>query len=104
MIDIVVSLFSPSSTVQEIEYVGVNLATLAFSRSHEAEADRMGLIVMAAAGYNPEEAPRFWERMSAAGGSNDFDLLSTHPSNNRRIRKLRNLMHKAMQYYNPSLP
>lgn len=72
---------------------------LPFSRSHESEADRLGLIFMAMAGYNPQEAPKFWERMSANGGSGAPEFLSTHPSDATRIRQLNEYMAEAMPYY-----
>jgi predicted Zn-dependent protease len=61
---------------------------LPFSREHESEADRVGLSLMAIAGYDPEEAIPFWERMSGGGGGVP-EFLSTHPSHSTRIRDLR---------------
>jgi predicted Zn-dependent protease len=71
------------------------LGTLPFSRSHESEADRYGLILMAIAGYPPEEAVPFWERMSAASGGSTPEFLSTHPSDATRIAQLRGWMAEA---------
>ena len=76
-------------------------AILPFSRLHESEADHMGLIFMAMAGYDPRKAPEFWERMSAAGGGKVPELLSTHPSDETRIRKLNEHMNEALGYYKP---
>jgi predicted Zn-dependent protease len=61
--------------------------TLPFSRKHESEADRLGLSLMAVAGYNPEEAVSFWERMGGGGGG-VMEFLSTHPSHASRIQDL----------------
>ena len=72
---------------------------LPFSRLHESEADHMGLIFMAMAGYNPNNAVSFWQRMAAQGGGAPPEFLSTHPSNETRINDLKKLVPKAMQYY-----
>jgi predicted Zn-dependent protease len=76
---------------------------LPYSRLHENEADRMGLIFMAMAGYNPNEAISFWERMIAAekGTPKPPELLSTHPADSTRINNIKKLIPEAMQYYKP---
>ena len=69
---------------------------LPFSRSHETEADKIGLYIMAIAGYNPDEAAELWKRMSAgSSGQAPPELLSTHPSNDSRIANLTALAPKA---------
>jgi len=71
-------------------------AMLPFSRSHESEGDKIGLILMAIAGYDPTTAVAFWERMSAnSGGKKQPEFLSTHPSDANRIAKLRSLISEA---------
>ena len=72
---------------------------LPFSRTHENEADRLGLIFMAMAGYNPAEAVKLWERMKALGGDKPPEFMSTHPSDDTRIRNLKALQPEAMEYY-----
>lgn len=73
---------------------------LPFSRLQESEADDLGLIFMAMAGYDPHEAPKFWERMSAkSGGAAPPEFMSTHPSHETRIKKLNAAIPKAMEYY-----
>lgn len=80
--------------------MGTNVGMLKFSRSHESEADHMGLIFMAMAGYNPNTAPKFWERMSTmSGGEAPPEFLSTHPSHETRIKDLEGWIPEAMQYY-----
>ena len=75
---------------------------LPYSRLHESEADEMGLIFMAMAGYHPSEAVVFWQRMSAAqSGPATVEILSTHPADATRIRNIKRLVPKAMQYYRP---
>jgi len=69
---------------------------LPFSRSHETEADKIGLILMGIAGYNPDEAAELWKRMKAnSGGQAPPEFLSTHPSNDTRINNLQALAPKA---------
>jgi len=74
-------------------------ALLPWSRQQETEADKFGLIFAAMAGYNPPEAIPFWERMAATGGSSPPEFLSTHPSNDTRIKKIKLFMPEAMKYY-----
>lgn len=73
--------------------------SLPFSRQHEYEADYLGLIFMAMAGYNPNEAIVFWERMAAMGGQRPPEYLSTHPSDQNRIANIKKMMPEIMTYY-----
>ncbi|NER14067.1 M48 family metalloprotease [Leptobacterium flavescens] len=110
-----------AGTLQQIGAVGVAVATsgkdaeaqntwmqaygigttvggmLPFSRSHESEADAIGIQIMAIAGYNPYEAAELWKRMKARGGQAPPEFLSTHPSNDTRIQNLTNLAPKAVE-------
>jgi len=81
--------------------VGVQYgAMLPYSRLQESEADRLGLIFMAMAGYDPSEAIPFWQRMSAQkGGQAPPEFLSTHPSGTTRIENIRRLLPEANRYY-----
>ena len=71
---------------------------LPFSRKHESEADEIGLYLMAMAGYNPNEAEPFWQRMNRAGGSRPPAFLSTHPDPKKRSETLKSLVPKARAY------
>jgi predicted Zn-dependent protease len=82
--------------------IGTQLGVLAYSRNHETEADKLGLVFMAMAGYDPQSAIGFWERMSQAGGQAPPEILSTHPSDATRIATLREFMPQAMKYYKPA--
>ena len=75
---------------------------LPFSRLHESEADRLGLIFMAMAGYDPGKAVDFWQRMAEMkNGQAPPEFLSTHPSDDTRIRQIREWLPEAMKYYKP---
>lgn len=77
---------------------GSQLGMLKFSRSNESEADQMGLVFMAMAGYNPEAAVGFWQRMSQNGGAKPPEFLSTHPSDERRIADIKAFLPEAKKY------
>lgn len=73
---------------------------LPFSRKQESEADQIGMILMAKAGYDPEAAVGLWERMrTASGGKGPPELLSTHPSDDTRIERIREFLPQARRYY-----
>ena len=73
-----------------------------FSRKHESEADAIGLLYMARAGYDPRESIRFWQRMENAGGAQPPEFLSSRPSHGTRIQQLEAEMPKALEEYNKS--
>jgi predicted Zn-dependent protease len=81
--------------------IGAQLGVmLPFSRLHESEADHLGLIFMAMAGYDPNNAVEFWQRMAALkDGNTPVEFLSTHPSDQTRIDDIKKLIPVAMQYY-----
>ena len=76
---------------------------LPYSRKHETESDHLGLIFMAMAGYQPESAVAFWQRMAdkKKGSQQVPELLSTHPADETRIQNLKDLIPEAMRYYKP---
>jgi predicted Zn-dependent protease len=87
--------------VGDYESLARTAVTLAFelpySREHESEADHIGLVYMARAGYDPREAPEFWKRMGALGGGAPPEWLSTHPSDETRVRDLEGWLPEALQ-------
>lgn len=98
------ALGSTSAKTQEIASLAFGVGTqygymLPHSRKQELEADELGLIFMAMAGYNPALAESFWQRMSANSGSSVAEFTSTHPSDDTRIKKIREYLPKAQQYY-----
>jgi predicted Zn-dependent protease len=87
------------SIVQAIAAQGFNFRNLSYSRSHESEADHMGLIFAAMAGYNPQVAVTFWQRMAAASTNQTAEFLSDHPSDATRIKQIQGWMPEALKYY-----
>lgn len=87
--------------VGQLYGIGGQLALLKYSRNQESEADRLGIIFMAMAGYNPDNALQFWERMAAAknSGGASPEFLSSHPSDASRISAIRRLLPEARRYY-----
>jgi predicted Zn-dependent protease len=74
---------------------------LPFSRVHESEADHLGLIYMAKAGYHPNAARDLWKRMAAASSNRPIELLSTHPLPETRIAQIEGWIPEALKYYKP---
>ncbi|MFH1005862.1 MAG: M48 family metallopeptidase [Bacteroidota bacterium] len=75
------------------------LGALAYSRKHECEADKLGLVFMAMAGYDPREAVAFWERMEKTSKGGAIQILSTHPNDEKRIIEIKKFLPDAMKYY-----
>ncbi|MFB9864358.1 M48 family peptidase [Rufibacter immobilis] len=92
-----------SAAAQEIANtvygIGTGVGLLKYGRDQESEADQLGLIFMAMAGYNPESAISFWQRMAASGGAGTPEFLSTHPSNETRISNIQKHMPEAKKFY-----
>jgi len=78
--------------------MGSKMGILAYSRAHESEADKLGLILMAKAGYNPAEAVDFWQSMAQQSDKNVPVFFSTHPSDKQRVQDLKDFMPRAKQY------
>ena len=89
------------SIVQAIVAQGFNFKNLKYSRDHESEADHMGLIFAAMAGYNPQVAVSFWQRMAASSSNQTAEFLSDHPSDATRISQIQGWMPEALKYYTP---
>lgn len=94
---------SPSATqtiFSNVYGLAGGLTLLSYSRKHETEADKIGLVFMALAGYDPSTSIEFWERMSKMTGSAQVpQLLSTHPSDEQRISDLKEWLPEAQKYY-----
>lgn len=98
------SLSQKSAAMQTIANqvygVGAQLGVmLPFSRKHESEADYMGLIFMRMAGYNPDVAVKFWQKMSAGTTAKAPELMSTHPSDARRISDIQKALPEIKAKY-----
>lgn len=91
-----------TSAIAALSQTGFNFANLKYSRDNETEADRMGLIFAAMAGYDPNKAIDFWQRMAAMSSSNTSEIFSDHPSDEKRIAALKNVIPEAMNYYKPA--
>lgn len=92
-----------SSAVQQgigaLYGIGSQVALLKYSRTQESEADHLGLIFMAMAGYDPNLAVPFWQRMQTLSTSKPIEFLSTHPSDERRIADIQKEIPDALKYY-----
>lgn len=88
---------------QMVAQMGFQFRNLKYSRDNEYEADRMGLVIAAMAGYDPRQAIPFWQRMAAqSGNANQDDRMSDHPSDANRIAALQEYVNEAMMYYKPA--
>jgi predicted Zn-dependent protease len=99
-VDLITANNSPAAQSLAMTAYGAGsqlFGTLPFSRRHESEADHYGLILMAIAGYDPDAAIPFWERMNSMGGNSGPEFLSTHPSDSTRISGLRDWLPEAKQ-------
>ena len=90
-----------ASIASSVIGIGTKAWTSGFSRSQESEADHIGLIFAAMAGYDPQGALAFWQRMAAAGNSSN-SIFSDHPSDEKRIKQIQGWIPEAMKYYKPT--
>lgn len=100
-----IAVSDESQVTRTLTNVAVGLGSqygivLPFSRKHESEADYLGMIFMTMAGYNPAEAVDFWTRMSKSGGKSVPEFMSTHPSDETRVKALQSYL-KEMDKYRP---
>jgi predicted Zn-dependent protease len=92
-----------NTTYAQIAAQAATLAiVLPYSRTQESEADHIGLLFMAEAGYDPREAVKLWQNFEALGGDRPPEFLSTHPAEGTRIERLQELMPEAMKVYQAS--
>ena len=89
--------------IDMVAQTGFNFANLKYSRDNETEADRLGLIFAAMAGYDPQLAIPFWQRMAQTGGSTKSEIFSDHPSDEKRLAELQKRMPEALSYYKPAV-
>mgnify|MGYP003403890523 CR=1 FL=1 len=92
---------STTQLAQIIAQKGLQFRSLKYSRDNETDADRMVLIFAAMAGYDPNVAVSFWQRMSQGNNSNQSDMFSDHPSDAKRIAAIKQELPEALTYYNP---
>jgi predicted Zn-dependent protease len=90
-----------TSIIQAVAAQGFNFSNLKYSRNHESEADHMGLIFAAMAGYDPQAAVSFWQRMAASSTNQTAEFLSDHPSDATRIKQIQGWLPEAQKYYKP---
>lgn len=97
----VVGAATGSDAITQLYGLGGQLALLKYGRSQESEADHLGLIFMAMAGYDPNSAVTFWQRMASSKQSNGAppEFLSTHPSDATRIADIQKRLPEALKYY-----
>jgi predicted Zn-dependent protease len=104
-IDLVLAYANVGDYAALAEQATTLLLELPHSRGNESEADHIGLVYMARAGYDPRAAPAFWERMAAGSGGGPPEFLSTHPSHSTRVEDLEGWMDEALRdYAGPSGP
>lgn len=96
--------YNQQAAVMQILNAGAKYGILGYSRKHESEADHVGLLLMATAGYDPRESIRFWERMEQASGTRQSmpEFASTHPSHQTRVSELTELQADALPLYEAS--
>lgn len=82
--------------------LGSKIGGAAYSRNQESEADHLGLIFAAMAGYDPQVAVSFWQRMASASGGGSASIFSDHPADATRIKNIQGWLPEAMKYYQPS--
>ena len=96
----ITDVFTGGNVISSIVSDGLSIGLLKFNRTQEYEADKYGMIFMAMAGYNPEDAIKAEERMLAAEkGGRSVEILSTHPNTEKRIEALKKYLPEAMKYY-----
>lgn len=103
VLDVGFSKSSPQSkeAIRTVYGISSGLGALKFSRDQESEADHIGLMLMAKAGYDPKEALEFWKRMQANAQGSQPEFLSTHPSDSTRIANIQHLLPQAQALYSP---